>query len=172
MTHQTYVNLFSKKHTISINRVHKHSLIHHELNAFHFHDAVNCQFIIGTHVHCMCNVNNVQHTVSIGPFFVDGGGMIESLRECSPCEYVDIWLFVMAVLPRRSPRHHMRFIAAHTCGWHPTTANISTPWRVLTMSVTYQMYCGPPAAHETTSMTHVRPITTTSFKQTFPKVAL
>lgn len=62
--------------------------------------------------------------------------------------------------------------AARTCGWQPTVANISTPWKAFIRSVKYQMYCGPPTAHEITSATQVTPITITSFMHMRPSVAL
>lgn len=62
--------------------------------------------------------------------------------------------------------------AALTCGWQPTAAKISTPWQAFTKSVKYQMYWGPPTAHETTSATQVMPITITNFMHMRPSVAL
>lgn len=62
--------------------------------------------------------------------------------------------------------------AALTWGWQPTVANISTPWKAFIKSVKYQMYCGPPTAHETTSATQVIPITITNFMHMRPSVAL
>lgn len=92
--------------------------------------------------------------------------------ECGPWLVDDRCSARREASDRDSRRHHSRFTADHTCGWQPTTTKMSTPCRRLTTSVAYHSECGPPTAQDTTSATHVTPITTTSLRHTRRSVAL